>query len=295
MKILTLMVSIVFAFAAFADARSLIVGAPDGSGNVTITIGGTGTQNQTLIAAWSNGDRGENPLDWTEYADAGTVAPSDTSKTFQIPAAWRAKSGAVRFFLMSGEKPYRTRYDYLTRPDCADGGLYLNTDFQPDTNLDITVKVQSPNMQGGKMAPFGIAGAVYFFGAADSNSYYYDFFGARLTTATPGTITSDNKNIYREPPPLDSNPHVFRMNREGLFIDGCQHLAFDQSKITGTTTKKIHLFGRINSNVDKQVGTTVSIYYAKIVTNGVTVLDLVPVAAPSGKLRMWNRGSGATK
>ena len=76
--------------AAFADARTLTVGVPDGEGNVTITIGGTGAANQTLIAAWANGDRGADPLDWTEYADAGTVAPGETEKVFQLPAAWRA-------------------------------------------------------------------------------------------------------------------------------------------------------------------------------------------------------------
>lgn len=73
------------AFAAFAAARPLMVGAPDGDGKVAVMIGGTGTGDQTLIAAWANGDKGDDPLDWTEYADAGTIAPDCTSTNFTIP------------------------------------------------------------------------------------------------------------------------------------------------------------------------------------------------------------------
>ena len=144
--VLSVMTSAVLTGALLADARSVTVGSPDEDGRVTVTIGGEGTKNQTLIAAWANGDKGNDPLDWTEYADAGTVAPNDTSKTFQIPDAWRAKSGAVKFFLMSGEKPYGKRYDYITRPKCAEGGLYIDTGIMPDSTLDISVKLKSDDM-----------------------------------------------------------------------------------------------------------------------------------------------------
>lgn len=292
MKILTLMVSIVFAFAAFADARPLIVGAPDGSGNVMITIGGTGTQNQTLIAAWANGDKGNDPLDWTEYADAGTVVPSDTSKTFQIPAAWRAKSGAVRFFLMSGTPPYRARYDYITRPNVsADGDLYINTGIAPDATCDIAVKVQSPDLTSSDMCPFGVGGALFVFGTGAANTYWFDFLGAEMTTADK-KVGPLNVNVFGDAPPQDDKPHTFRLNREGLFIDGYRHLAFDPSTITETTTSKISLFAR---GTGKQKGTTCSIFGATISTNGVLACDLVPAAAPSGKVQMWDRVTGGWK
>ena len=188
MKTCALLMSTVLAAAAFADARPLMVGAPDGEGNISITIGGTGTGDQALIAAWANGDKGDDPLDWTEYADAGTVAAADTSKTFQIPAEWRAKSGAVRFFLMSGPKPYAKRFDYVTRPVVStDNDTWINTTIYPDSTLDICVKVRSDYMSGEpSMCPFGFtrsnSAAVYIF-PASTTAYWFDFFGAKATTS----------------------------------------------------------------------------------------------------------------
>jgi len=293
MKALTLLASAVFAFSAFADARPLTVGAPDGSGNVTITIGGTGTQNQTLIAAWANGDKGNDPLDWTEYADAGTVAPSDASKTFQIPAAWRAKSGAVRFFLMSGEKPYGKRFDFVTRPVVAvDGDIFVNTSIYPDSTLDITVKWQSDYMSGDpSMCPFGFtrsnSAAVFIF-PASANAYWFDFFGAKATTSDNKLGTS-NKNVFGDNPPHDTQPHEFRMNRTGICIDGYQHLAFDQSTITMGKSEQdpIVLFGRYGSF--KQVNTSCSIYYAIIATNGVPAREYVPCQKTDGTVTLYDR------
>ena len=285
--VLSVMTSAVLTGALLADARSVTVGSPDNDGRVTVTIGGEVTKNQTLIAAWANGDKGNDPLDWTEYADAGTVAPSDTSKTFQIPDAWRAKSGAVKFFLMSGEKPYGTRYDYITRPDCGYGGLYIDTGIKPDSMLDISVKLKSDYMSSAAiMCPFGINGVVFIM-PKSKTEYFYDFFGAKATTAS-GIMDEYCRNVFGDAPPHDANPHTFRLNREGLSIDGYRHLAFDQSKITGSAaTSTITLFGRRDSW--KQTGTTCSIYGATLFTNGILACDLVPVAAPSGKIQMWDR------
>lgn len=293
MKTIAMVLTITAALSLLGAARPLSVSVPDGSGNVTITIGGAGAGDQALIAAWANGDNGDDPLDWTEYADAGTVAPSDTSKTFQIPAAWRAKSGAVRFFLMSGEKPYGKRFDCITRPNCNDGDLYIDTGIKPDSTLDISVTLKSDYMSSSSiMSPFGIHSVVFIMPKSDTE-YYYDFFGAKTTTAN-GIMDDTYKNVFRDAPPHDAEPHTFRLNREGLFIDGYRHLAFDQSKITGSAaTSTLTLFGRRGSW--KQSGTTCSIFGATISTNGVLACDLVPVAAPSGKVQMWDRVTGGWK
>ncbi len=281
------------AFAAFAAARPLTVGAPDGDGKVAVTIGGTGTGDQTLVAAWANGDKGGDPLAWTEYADAGTIAPDCTSTNFTIPAAWRAKSGAVRFFLMSGSKPYGTRYECITRPSCSDGGLYINTGIVPDSTLDITVRFQSPNFKAGAMVPFGIHKVVNIFSAGGNNdNMHFYFFGAG-NSRDPSMgmqIGADDTNVFGEKPPKDNvNPHTFRLCRDGIFIDGYRHLGpFNPNHFTNTTTSAIALFGRNGSW--KQSGTTCSIYGATIVTNGVLAADLVPAITPVGrKVAMWNR------
>jgi hypothetical protein len=298
MKTSALLMSTVLAATAFADARPLAVGAPDRNGNVTITIGGTGTQNQTLIAAWAARDMGDDPLAWTEYADAGTVAPADTSKTFQIPDAWRAKSGTVRFFLMSGEKPYLTRYDYVTRPPVPTnkGDTWLKTTIVPDSTLDISVKFRSDYTSNPNMCPFGIGGIVYIFPKSETE-YYYDFFGAKGTTTPSGILGATCTNEFGTPPPHDANPHTFRINHEGLFIDGYRHLAFNQEYVKDTQTaagadmdRQIGLFDR-NYNFRSQE-TSVSIYSASISTNGVPARDYVPCAKTDGTVTMYDRVSG---
>lgn len=291
MKVSVLLMSVATASALFGAARPLTVGAPDGSGNVTVTIGGTGTGDQTLIAAWANADKGDDPLDWTEYADAGTVAAADTLKTFQIPAAWRAKSGAVKFFLMSGPKPYGKRYDYITRPNCNDGGLYINTGIVPDSTVDITLKFQSPQFSGGTMVPFGIHKAVTMFSAgSDNKNYHFYFFGAGNPRhpSLGMQLGQYDTNVFGDALPKDGNPHTFRMSRDGIWIDGYRRVgSFNPEHFTNTTTSTIVLFGRQNSW--KQNGTTCSIYSTTIITNGVLAADFVPVAAPSGYVQMWNR------
>ena len=90
----------VIALPLFGALRPLSVSAPDEDGKIVVSIGGIGMGSQQLIAAWANCDRGPDPLDWTEYADAGIVVAADTEKVFEIPMAWMKKSGAIRFFLM---------------------------------------------------------------------------------------------------------------------------------------------------------------------------------------------------
>jgi hypothetical protein len=140
------------------------------------------------------------------------------------------------------------------------------------------------------MCPFGV-GALFVFGTGAANTYWFDFLGAAATTADR-KVGPSNVNVFGDAPPQDDKPHTFRLNREGLFIDGYRHLAFDPSTITETTTSKISLFARGNG---KQKGTTCSIFGATISTNGVLACDLVPAAAPSGKVQMWDRVTGGWK
>ena len=295
---------------AFADARTLTVGVPDGEGNVTITIGGTGAANQTLIAAWANGDRGADPLDWTEYADAGTVAYGDSAKVFQLPAAWRAKSGVVKFFLMSGEKPYGTRYDYIRRPyyidnrsSTTDGRFYIDTGIVPDPTLDISVKTQTEKPETPLVCTFGIAGIVCMFSYGDDpdNLYHIGFFGASNSNPgrTDAIIHVGDTNVIGEPAPRDTKPHVFRLCREGVFIDGYRHVApFDENSFANTTESTIVLFARRPKGATGDWKDTYgcSIYGASIKTNGVLACDFVPAYnSTEGKVGMWNRVNGEWK
>lgn len=272
--------STLIAAIGFADAgRTLAVTTPDSSGNVTITVG-AGTGMKALLAAWARGDRGEEATEWTEFKCVQSIVYASEQATeiaYQIPEAWRTKSGAVRFFLMSNYMPYAHRYAYITRPELtAEGDLYADTGIIPDKTLDFTVKCCA-SVNSGACA-FGVSGTFYLMSnypwpkGTTSTSYYYDFFGAKATTSD-SMIGPTQKNVFGAEPPAATETHEFRMNAEGIFIDGYRHLAFDQSKITGTTTAPLALFGRYGSW--KQPGTC-TIYSAQIKMNGSLVRDYIP-------------------
>ena len=307
--VLSVMTSAVLTGALLADARSVTVGSLDEAGRVTVTIGGEGTKNQTLIAAWANGDRGEDPLDWTEYADAGTVAPSDTSKEFQLPDAWRAKSGVVKFFLMSGEKPYGARYDYISRPNggtsatsASDGRFYIDTGIVPDSTLDISVKFQTDKPETPSMCPFGIAGIVYLLSYGDDPRYryYFGFFDANNSKIYGyGANYGCDTNVIGEVAARDTKSHTFRLCRDGIFIDGYRHVApFDKGSFVKTTESTIVLFARRPKDApgDWKDAYDCSIYGASIKTNGILACDFVPAYnSAEKKVGMWNRVNGEWK
>ena len=281
----------VIALPLFGALRPLSVSAPDENGKIVVSIGGIGMGSQQLIAAWANCDRGPDPLDWTEYADAGTVVAADTEKVFEIPMAWMKKSGAIRFFLMSGVPPYLIRYDYITRPDCTDGELIIETGIVPDKTIDISVKSQSYSFSS--MVPWGSTDVCIFTnGGSDNNDrYFFSFLGVvhpGIDNPSVTALTKNDKNVFGEKPPKSTDPHVIRMCREGIYIDGYRHLGpFDDSELTSNPTLTLALFGRRGNW--KQQGTTCSIFSASIVTNGVPAREYVPCKSPDGLIQMYDR------
>ena len=289
------LVALVATSSVWADIdRTLTVSDPDANGKVTITFGegGVATTGQALIAAWAPADRGDDVMNWTEFRYVGKlkVLPSDTTRDFTIPETWRTRSGCVRFFLMERHLPFPTYIAYATRPDVPEGGLYINTSVKPKSTLDIAVKFSSPDVSD--MCPFGISGLVYVM-PNGASSYFFDFFGAKASATTPGRLEKKYVNVFNEAPPNAANEFVeARLNRNGLFLNGHRHLAFDPSTITGDeSTSPITLFGRYNSW--KQVGTTCSIASAKIWMNGELVRDLIPCQITSGEVRMYDRKNSA--
>lgn len=275
-------------FAAFGATRTLTVGEVNAAGEVVLSLSGESGSDQALLAAWASGDRGVEATAWTEFAHVGTVTPADTEKTCQIPASWRSKSGVVRFFLMSETLPYAKRFAYITRPKAENekDGPEVDMEIVPVKTLDISVKVQSPDLKtGGNMCPFGSTGAVYIFPANVEGTYYYAFLGASATTGE-NVIDASNKNVFGMPPPLDANPHVYRLNARGVYIDGYQHLAFDPATLTDEGQYTITLFGR---NSQKQKGTSCSIYTADLMTNGIPARAYVAAETPGGIVTLYDR------
>ena len=269
--------------------RTLTVSDPDAEGNVTIALGDGGDANgQALIAAWAPADRGDDVNAWDEFRYVGKVKvlPTDTARTFALPENWRTRSGCVRFFLMEKNLPFPTYIAYATRPDVPNGGLYFNTQIKPNKTLDIAVKFSSPNTSG--MSPFGISSLVYVMQKSNA-CYYFDFFGAKASAKTSGELDASYVNVFNEAPPNAASKFVeARLNRNGIFLNGHLHLAFDPTKITeSTSTSAISLFGR--NGGWKQNGTTCSISAAKIWMNGELVRDMIPCQITSGEVRMYDR------
>lgn len=270
--------------------RTLSVGELKADGRVTVTFAGSAAADQALLAGWASGDRGTQATAWTEFAHVGTVLPTDTEKTFEIPAAWRAKSGLVRFFLMSEPLPYAKRFDFITRPVVeADGDLYVDTGVVPNRTLDISVTFRSDQMSGDPaMCPFGVASLVYIMPHQSyPNAYWYDFFGANATS--PGKyLDATCVNVFGNPPPRNMDPHEVRMNRNGIWFDGYPHLAFGSGTVEDkTASSTLTLFGRRGSW--KQKNTSCAIYSARMEQDGMLQRDYVPCAKADGTVTFYDR------
>lgn len=270
--------------------RTLSVGELKADGRVTVTFAGSAAADQALLAGWASGDRGTQATAWTEFAHVGTVLPTDTEKTFEIPAAWRAKSGLVRFFLMSEPLPYAKRFDFITRPVVeADGDLYVDTGVVPNRTLDISVTFRSDQMSGDPaMCPFGVASLVYIMPHQSyPNAYWYDFFGANATS--PGKyLDATCVNVFGNPPPRNTDPHEVRMNRNGIWFDGYPHLAFGSGTVEDkTASSTLTLFGRRGSW--KQKNTSCAIYSARMELDGMLQRDYVPCAKADGTVTLYDR------
>ena len=122
---------------------------------------------------------------------------------------------------------------------------------------------------------------------------YFDFFGAKDSATTTGTLEKKYVNVFNEAPPNAANEFVeARLNSNGFFLNGHRHLAFDPSTITGdSSSSTITLFGR--NGGWKQNGTTCSIASAKIWMNGELVRDMIPCQVTSGEVRMYDRKNGS--
>ena len=253
-------------------ARTVTVASCDRSTGATvlsISAAEAGDGAKALVATWSPSDIGNAVTNARETAYVGAVAANETEKSFTIPAAWRAKSGVVRFFLMTELPPYDVRLKSLR---AASAGPYINTGFVPTTSTDIRVTAYHP----GDMAPFGVAGKFYLFcnnPASATGVWYCGFFGA--------TASSTRVN--------GNHPYEHWLNATGAYVDGYCVAAFDPASITQTTTSQLTLFARRadgSSSVAKQGDCT--IYSAQLREGGVLVHDYVP-CRKNGVATMYDR------
>jgi len=257
-------------------ARTVTVASCDQSTGETllsISAAEAGDGAKALIATWSPGDIGNVATNARETAYVGAVAAADTEKSFTIPAAWRAKSGVVKFFLMTELPPYDVRLKSLRS---ASAGPYIDTGLVPTTNTDIRVTAYHP----GDTAPFGVEGKFYLFcnNPQEATGHWYSgFFGA---------IGSYNlKNI-------PNHPYEHWLNATGAYVDGYCVAAFDPAQITTTTTSTLTLFARRGdgtSTVGKQGDCT--IYSAQVRESGVLVHDYIP-CLKNGVATMYDRATG---
>ena len=254
-------------------ARTVTVASCDhetGATVLSISAAEAGDGAKALVATWSPGDIGNVATNARETAYVGAVAAADTEKSFTIPAAWRAKSGVVKFFLMTELPPYDVRLKSLRS---ASAGPYIDTGLVPTTNTDIRVTAYHP----GDMAPFGVAGKFYLFSnnpGQDTGMWYSGFLGA--------TASSQLTNI-------PNHPYEHWLNATGAYVDGYCVAAFDPASITQTTTSQLTLFARRadgSSSVAKQGDCT--IYSAQLREGGVLVHDYVP-CRKNGVATMYDR------
>ena len=159
-------------------ARTVTVASCDRSTGETvlsISAAEAGDGAKALVATWSPGDIGNAVTNARETAYVGAVAANETEKSFTIPAAWRAKTGFVRFFLMADVPPYDARLASLYAPSgCT---AWIDTGFVPDVNSDIRVTLAYGS--NGQWIPFGISSRCYLFPSyiGDKVNYWVDYLG----------------------------------------------------------------------------------------------------------------------
>ena len=256
-------------------ARTVSVSSFDkatGETVLAISAAESGDGDKALVAAWSATQISDDASDVRESAYVGVVSAAERSKTFTVPAAWLAKSGVVRFFLMADIPPYDARFVSIRS---ASAGPYIDTGFVPTTNSDIRVTARYV----GNTAPFGVFGACQFFnGRPDdggSTPWYYRFLGV-------GDVNSSIALSYS-----GSDRHEYWLNARGAFIDGLCKVVFDPAAVTETTTSTLTLFGRKREPIDKQGDIT--IFNATILTNGVTAHNYVPCRKSDGTVTLYDR------
>lgn len=247
-----------------------------GLATLAIDAGVDGDADKALIAAWNPGDAGADATAWRETAYVGSLASGTTEVTYTIPADWRAKSGAVRFFLMERTAPYVSRYACIT----GTPGPWIDTGIIPTTNTDIRVTATHPM----DMAPFGVSTRCYLFSndgdGWGSAKYHYGFFGVS------GSV---------EGVPRGTAPREHWLNATGAYIDGVRYVTFDPAKFTEPTAfYTLTLFGRrdnTNGSIGKQ-RSTCSIYSARIDTNGAPAHVYVPCRSPENIVTLYDRVTG---
>ena len=275
---LTAFAALAVVSASSAFARTVTVTSCNretGATVLAISAAEAGDGAKALVAAWSSFDIGNDVANANATLYIGAVATAETEKLFTIPAEWREKAGFVRFYLMATLPPYDARLASL-RSKTA--GPYIETGFVPTSDSDIRVKAYYP----GEVAPFGVAGKCNLFTNMDSANerveYFTGFFGEGSSTTSA---------------PRGTKPHEYWLNNTGAHVDGVCYVAYDPSKVTGSTTSTMTLFARKNENggVSKQGDCT--IYWAQIRNDGTLIHDYIP-CVKNNVATLYDRVTGTT-
>ncbi len=262
-----------FAAVAFAAAQShartvevISCDRETGATVLSISAAEAGDGEKALIAAWAPGDIGSVATNAHKTALVGAVGIADTSASFTIPSAWLAKTGVVRFFLMTGMPPYDSRLASLT----SAGEAYIDTGFVPTVDSDIRVKAEC----GNDVAPFGVSQRAYLFRNTDTG-WYCGFAGY-----TKGSFNFPNTAAQE-----------YWLNSTGAYLDGTCRFAFDPTSFSGSTLTTLTLFARKENgslSVKKQGSCT--IYSAQLRKNGRLEHDYVP-CVKDGVATMYDRST----
>ena len=237
-----------------------------GEAVLSISAAEAGDGPKALVAAWAPTQIGADATGIRESKYVGVVAAAETSKSFTVPAAWLAKSGVVRFFLMADVPPYDARLESMRTPNSSTP--YIDTGYVPNVNSDIRVVAAYTNTAEKSVAPFGVSGKCYLFDNTPSSAnttWYYQFFGAG--GADGGDFT------FAE---IGQDRHEYWLNAAGVHIDGLCKIAFDPASLTDTTTLTLTLFGRRESATSTGKRGVCTIWSAQIRENGTLLHDYVP-------------------
>lgn len=241
--------------------RSMTLTAYDEATGTASLAFGAGAVKQLFAVQDHEGDKGLLPSAWSNAVYVADIASGTTSYQYELPAAWRAQTGAVRFFLADPDTLPNgyTRYSYLR----SNGAPYIDTGFIPDKNT--TVRAYFCAAEGN--AAYGNAGN--FVGFTNGG-----------TTGTFGIFMGLSYN-----PPLSTLPNnIFtsfrwqQMGPAGWFIDGRRvpgtEAWYDAPGVT--ITKTMVIFGRRDEAGTRSKTGAASVSALFIYDNGRLVRSFVP-------------------
>ena len=217
--------------------------------------------------------------EWSEFIlarDKGAYNATDLNRVQEameyLAERFRAhgKKISIKRPAISGNAPSEssgipsnfTQLEYIQ----SSGTQYIDTNFKPNQNTKLEIKVQTTQTTGGGIAVCDTA-------------WQSNGFGIWVNAAGYGNATTQNVAFYGE------EPIAAILDRNTLYKDG--ELVWTATESTFQTSFNLALMA-LNRNGSPQEKVTGKIYCCKIWDNGTLIRNFIPCKNDAGEVGLWD-------